>query len=98
MNTESNLPWIISEWIDDDILPSLADGHHSAAQIYNSVQSQCYERLLKEMNGEPYPFPEGNLPLSDSWMLVPTHRKQFVEYVQEAFDSWEEEQEQADEN
>lgn len=93
MTAEKNIPLIIADWIDEELLPDLADGHHSAAQIYNTVQPQCYERLLKEMNGETYYFPQGNYPLIDSWMLIPTHRKQFIEYVQAAFDSWEDKQE-----
>lgn len=86
---ESKMPTIITEWIDEDVLPDLADGYHTPEQIYDEIQPKCFERLLKEMNGEPYKIPDGYQPLIDAWMVIPTHKFLFKEYVQMAFDSWE---------
>lgn len=85
------IPEIIAEWIDEDVLPSKADGEHTAEQIYEECYEESEERIEDETEGI-YRCGYGSYDMSliDSWMILKHHKKLFVECVQDAFDSWEE--------
>lgn len=87
---EQKVPDIIAEWIDQTVLPDLADGHHTAEQIWDEVHEECSNRIEQEKEGVEYRFPEGDQPLIDSWMLILHHKTPFIDCVQSIFDSWEE--------
>nr|DAH80646.1 MAG TPA: ubiquinol-cytochrome C reductase [Caudoviricetes sp.] len=69
-------------------MPSKADGWHSAEQIYEEQYDECKERVENEKEGVY--SSKCNESLIDSWMMLDHHKYMFVDYVQKAFDSWEE--------
>ncbi|MGM8141102.1 hypothetical protein [Enterococcus italicus] len=83
------IPDIIAEWIDEDVLPCKADGEHTAEQIYEECYEECKDRIEDETEGI-YHSCGYDTTLIYSWMVLKHHKKLFVEYVQNAFDSWEE--------
>ena len=84
------IPDSIAEWIDEDVLPSKADGAHTAEQIYEECYEEC-EKLIDDEKEGIYRCGYGSYDMSliASWMILKHHKKLFVEYVQNAFDSWE---------
>lgn len=85
------IPDMIAEWIDEDVLPSKADGEHTAEQIYEECYEECEDGIDDEKEGiYRYEYGNYNTQLIDSWMVLKHHKNLFVEYVQNAFDSWEE--------
>ncbi|WP_137624959.1 hypothetical protein [Lactiplantibacillus pingfangensis] len=83
------IPSVVSDFIDEDILPELANGKRSARKITQIVVDQAYSWLTDEA--------EGHNPISDDkclsycWVIAcKLHRDLMVEYIDHAFENFEE--------
>lgn len=84
-------PESVGEWISEYMLPELADGYHSAEAIAEIVIEQANSRLDDEKSDvEFYAKQSMDQALYDSWIVIGSHKKILIGFIQAVFDSWEE--------
>lgn len=81
------VPELVGEWIDEEVLPELADGTRTARQIVLILHREAEKRLNEEMDDTSKVY---NLSLIDSWVVTGLHLSYLYEYIRYVFDSWEE--------
>lgn len=81
------IPLTVSEFIDENILPELANGERSAREIIQIVVEQAHSWLTDEA--------EGRNPIGDDkcltycWVIAcKLHRDLMIEYIDQAFAMW----------
>lgn len=84
-------PVIIREWIDSEVLPEYANGHNTAEQITINLCVNARDRLDLENENSDFYTKTPEDPLIDSWLLTGSHDIVVTNYIQAAFDSWEQE-------
>lgn len=85
------IPPTISEWIDDEILPDLADGYNTAEMIADELKERA-EQALDTEEDDPKELAEGytDLSLIYSWILHSEyHQKLLALDIDRIFRSWE---------
>lgn len=87
MKNEYLIPLVVSKFIDEDILPELANGERSARKITQIVVEQAHSWLTDEA--------EGRNPIGDDkcltycWVIAcKLHRDLMIEYINQAFAMW----------
>lgn len=84
-------PEPVGEWINEYMLPDLADGYHSAEAIAEVIIEQASSRLDDEKSDiEFYLKQTADQVLYDSWVVLRSHKQILIGYIQAVFDSWEE--------
>ncbi|WP_338230817.1 hypothetical protein [Lactiplantibacillus paraxiangfangensis] len=85
MKNENLIPSVVSEFIDESILPDLSDGERSARKITQIVVEQAHSWLTDEA--------EGRNPIGDDkcltycWVIAcKLHRDLMIEYIERAFE------------
>lgn len=79
----------VAEYIDQDLLPEKADGHHSATQIYHEWRDEALDRLLAALKDPThYQKKHVGLDLIDSWIVWNGNKVIAIAYIQESFDGW----------
>lgn len=84
------IPPTIAEWIDDEILPDLADGYHSAEMIVDELKERA-ELALDTEEEDPKELAEGytDLSLIYSWLLQNEyHQRLLILDIDRIFRSW----------
>ena len=86
------IPSVVSEFIDEDILPELANSKRTAREITQVVIKQAYELLTDE--AQEYSRTSDGISdekrLAYCWVIgCKLHCDLMIKYIQCAFDSWE---------
>ena len=93
MNQLDLIPSVVSELIDEDILPELANGKRTAREITQVVIKQAYELLTDE--AQEYSRTSDGISdekrLAYCWVVAcKLHRDLMIEYIERAFEYFEE--------
>lgn len=88
--TLKTIPETVGEYIDEYILPNLADGKRTATQITEEIVDQARSRLEKSKKDVWFYYQEiYDLELIDSYCVLEQHKEIIQKFVQYAFDNWE---------
>lgn len=85
MKNEDLIPLVVSEFIDESILPDLADGERSAREIVQLVVERAYHWLTDE--ADDYEPVKDSQSLTYCWVIAcKLHRDLTIEYIERAFE------------
>ena len=86
------MPELVAEYIEENVLPTYADGHNTAEMIADIMIDEALSRLVKEKYDITAYMPfNQDLSVLDSWVVRGSHKKVIIGYIQAVFDSWERE-------
>lgn len=79
----SRMPDLVSESIDQIVLPDLADGTRTAQQICQEMTEDATARIQQDNQ-----MKDADQRMIDCWCVEPSHAAVLISYIQAAFDSW----------
>lgn len=87
MNHEWIMPTIVSEYIDEVILPDLANGQRSSGDIVEITAERAYDWLINEVDKQEPVSDEQTLTYC--WLVARNlHRELMRVYINRAFEEW----------
>jgi hypothetical protein len=78
----SKVPKKIANWIDQDVLPELADGTRSAEKIARLLEAEARWNLAVEMTGNGAYELNSDTALYHSWIVTGNHTEALREHLQ----------------
>lgn len=87
MNQKWIMPTIVCEYIDEVILPDLADGQRSSGDIVEITAERAYDWIINEL-GKQEPVSDEQI-LTYCWLVARNlHRELMSAYIDRAFAVW----------
>lgn len=85
------LPDLVGEYIDQNVLPELADGYATAEIIYEIVLDRVkgVVFLIEDFGAEAYAAHHDNQQLIDCYWNTPHNKQTIIDYIEKAWESWE---------
>lgn len=82
------LPELVAEYIDDEILPNQADGHNSAGKIYEIILDES-TNFIDELESD---LENEEKILISCYCAIGRNKETIIDYIEKAWESWEEEE------
>jgi hypothetical protein len=77
-------PGLVANWIDEIVLPELADGTRSAEKIVSLLESEARWNLAVEMTDSNAYELNSDTALYHSWIVTGNHNEILAAYIREA--------------